>query len=62
MPSCGGVAFAQAAGIPTLTYPASRKGTFPGLSADELVQELTVTHKADYVLLAGFLKVQPHSH
>ena len=59
VPSCGGVSYAKDQGIATLTYPASKKGLFPGLSAEELVQQLTETHAADYVLLAGYLKVRP---
>lgn len=58
VPSCGGVAYAKEHGIATLTYPASKKGLFPGLSKDELVQQLTEQHQADFVLLAGFLKVR----
>jgi len=57
VPSCGGVAFAQEQGIATLTYPTSKKGLFPGLSKQELVQQLTEQHQADFVLLAGYLKV-----
>lgn len=58
VPSCGGVSYAKDHGIAVLTYPASRKGLFPGLSSDELVAALTQTHQADFVLLAGFLKVR----
>ncbi len=57
VPNCGGVAYAKEHGIATFTYPASRKGLFPGLSKEELVQQLTETHAVDFVLLAGFLKV-----
>lgn len=58
VPSCGGVKYAQEQGIATLTYPASKKGLFPGLTAEELVQQLTGEQlAADYVLLAGYLKV-----
>eukprot|EP00878_Enallax_costatus_P018721 GHUV01019724.1.p1 GENE.GHUV01019724.1~~GHUV01019724.1.p1 ORF type:complete len:186 (+),score=41.85 GHUV01019724.1:289-846(+) len=56
VPSCGGVAYAQEHGIPTLTYPASKKGLFPGLSREQLVQEMA-DRGVDYVLLAGYLKV-----
>lgn len=56
VPSCGGVAYAQQHGIATLTYPASKKGLFPGLSKDELVQQMT-DMGVEYVLLAGYLKV-----
>jgi hypothetical protein len=51
------VSYAKEHGIAVLTYPASKKGLFPGLSSEELVAALTQTHQADYVLLAGFLKV-----
>lgn len=57
VPSCGGVSYAKEHGIAVLTYPASRKGLFPGLLSEELVAALTQTHQADFVLLAGFLKV-----
>lgn len=57
VPSCGGVSYAKEHGIAVLTYPASKKGLFPGLSGEELVAALTQTHQADFVLLAGFLKV-----
>jgi folate-dependent phosphoribosylglycinamide formyltransferase PurN len=57
VPSCGGVAYAKEHGIPTLTYPASKKGLFPGLTPQELVQQLKQELGADYVLLAGYLKV-----
>jgi phosphoribosylglycinamide formyltransferase len=58
VPSCGGVTYAQEHGIATLTFPASKKGMFPGLSKEELVQQLTEVHAVDFVLLAGFLKVR----
>lgn len=57
VPSCGGVTYAKEHGIVTLTFPASKKGLFPGLSKEELVQQLTEVHAVDFVLLAGFLKV-----
>lgn len=59
VPSCGGVAYAAQHGIPTLTYPASKKGLFPGLTPQELVQQLKHELGADYVLLAGYLKLIP---
>lgn len=59
VPSCGGVQYAQSHGIPTLTFPVPKKGGFEGLSKEQLVQQLTQEAKADYVLLAGFLKVGP---
>lgn len=59
VPSCGGVTYAQQHGIPTVTYPAPKSGAFPGLSKDELVAAVRDTHGADYVLLAGYLKLIP---
>eukprot|EP00877_Chromochloris_zofingiensis_P012009 jgi/Chrzof1/7061/Cz02g09100.t1 len=59
VPTCGGVQYAQSHGITTLTYPAPKNGGYPGLSKDELVHKLTQELKADYVLLAGFLKLVP---
>jgi phosphoribosylglycinamide formyltransferase len=58
VPSCGGVQYAQQQGITTLTYPASKKGLFPGLTPEELVQQLTQQLGAEYVILAGYLKVK----
>eukprot|EP00955_Chlamydomonas_euryale_P078674 363192-Chlamydomonas_euryale.AAC.17 len=40
------------------TYPASKKGTFPGLSDEELLQALVQKHDAKFVVLAGYLKVR----
>lgn len=63
VPSCAGVAYAQQHGIPTLTYPIPKKGGFPGLTAAELVQALRgdggSATAADFVILAGYLKVRP---
>jgi folate-dependent phosphoribosylglycinamide formyltransferase PurN len=56
VPTCGGVAYAQAHGIATLTYPASKRGAFPGLGAQELADALQAAG-VDIVVLAGFLKV-----
>jgi len=58
VPTCGGVQYAASHGIATLTYPAPKKGGFPGLTTEQLVQQLTQTLGAEYVLLAGFLKVR----
>ncbi len=57
VPTCGGVQYAQQYGIPTFTYPVPKKGGAPGLTTEELVQQLTQEVPADYVLLAGYLKV-----
>ncbi|MEW5311272.1 MAG: hypothetical protein WDW38_003000 [Sanguina aurantia] len=59
IPSCGGIAYAANLGIPTLTYPIPKSKAFSGLTVEQLVESLQVTHKADYVLLAGFLKLIP---
>lgn len=59
VPTCGGVQYAEANSIPTLTFPIPKKGGFPGLTTSELVQQLTVDLGAEYVLLAGFLKLVP---
>eukprot|EP00775_Hariotina_reticulata_P006456 gene6456-6685_t len=59
VPSCGGVQYAQQQGVTTLTYPASKKGLFPGLTPQELVQQLTQQLGAEYVILAGYLKLIP---
>lgn len=40
-PTCGGVAYAQSHGIPTLTYPAPTSDPSAGLTAEQLVQQLT---------------------
>ncbi|KIY93908.1 phosphoribosylglycinamideformyltransferase [Monoraphidium neglectum] len=58
VPTCGGVQYAQSHGIPTLTYPIPKKGGFPGLTTEQLVEALTQQLGAEYVLLAGFLKVR----
>lgn len=59
IPSCGGIAYAASLGIPTLTFPIPKSKAFEGLTVAQLVEALQVTHKADYVLLAGFLKLIP---
>lgn len=58
-PTCSGVAYAQSHGIPTLTYPAPKADPSAGLTADELVQQLTEEYRADVVVLAGYLKLIP---
>ena len=40
-PTCGGCQYAQAQGIPTLTFPAPKVDPAAGLSAEQLVQQLT---------------------
>lgn len=40
-PTCAGVAYAQSHGIPTLTYPAPKSDPAAGLTAEQLVQQLT---------------------
>jgi len=56
-PSCGGVQYAEAHGIKTLTFPIPKSGSFPGLTTDQLVEELRKGLNIDYVILAGYLKV-----
>lgn len=61
VPSCGGWKYAAAHAIATMAYPASSKtivdGNQTGLSTEELIHGLKEQHQADYVLLAGYLKV-----
>lgn len=61
VPACGGVQYAQQHGIATMTFPVVKKGENQGqgLSPAQLVDGLKNTYKADYVLLAGFLKLIP---
>jgi len=59
VPTCAGVQYAQQNGIPTLTYPIPKKGDFPGLTVTQLVDGLKTVHRADYVILAGYLKLIP---
>ena len=40
-PTCGGCQYAQAQGIPTLTFPAPKADPAAGLSPEQLVQQLT---------------------
>ena len=61
VPNCGGWKYAAAHAIPTMAYPASLKtivdGNQTGLSTEKLIHGLKEQHQADYVLLAGYLKV-----
>ena len=38
VPTCRGVHYAKSLGMPTLTYPGSKKGGYEGLTPEELVQ------------------------
>lgn len=58
-PTCGGCQYAQAQGIPTLTFPAPKVDPAAGLSAEQLVQQLTEVYNVDFVILAGYLKLIP---
>lgn len=58
VPTCGGVQYAQSHGITTLTFPIPKKRGFPGLTTEELVDQLTKQLGVEYVVLAGFLKVR----
>lgn len=59
-PSCGGMQFAAAAGIPTLQYP-GRKDDPHALSPEDLVRALKEEHGVDIVCLAGYMKVSPRA-
>jgi len=54
-PSCNAVAYAEQHGIPTLTFPIPKGSEHPGLTTQQVVQELQ--QRADFVILAGYLKV-----
>lgn len=56
-PSCGGMQFAAANGIPTLQYP-GRKDDPDALSPEALVRALKQEHGVDIVCLAGYMKVR----
>ncbi|KAI7843268.1 hypothetical protein COHA_003101 [Chlorella ohadii] len=58
-PSCGGAEFARAHGIPVITYPAPKSDPAAGLTAEQLVQQLTQDFHVDFVILAGYLKLIP---
>ena len=55
-PDCGGVAWAEDLGIPTLAYP-PKKTDADGLTPDDLVHQLVDVHGAEYVCLAGYLRL-----
>lgn len=57
-PDCGGVAWAEDLGIPTLAYP-PKKTDADGLTPDDLVHQLVDVHGAEYVCLAGYLRLIP---
>ncbi|GLC64850.1 Phosphoribosylglycinamide formyltransferase (GART), partial [Pleodorina starrii] len=62
VPTCGGVSYAREHGIPTLTYPVVKKGEHAGsgLTPTQLVDTLkSGPSAADFVLLAGYLKLIP---
>lgn len=54
-PSCGGVAYAEERGIPTLRYP-GRQDDPNALTPERLVAELRDAHRVDVVCLAGYMK------
>jgi len=56
-PSCGGCEYARGHGIPVAQYPVSKKSG-KGITADALVERCQEAG-ADYVLLAGYLKMIP---
>ena len=57
-PDCGGVSWAEDLGIPTLAYP-PKKTDADGLTPDDLVHQLVDVHGAEYVCLAGYLRLIP---
>ncbi len=65
VPGCGGWKYAAEHGIATVAYPASSKtvvnGNQTGVSTEELIPLLKEHHQVDFVLLAGYLKVNLHS-
>ena len=56
-PSCGGVAYAEQRGIPTLRYP-GRKDDPQALTPAQLVESLRDRHRVDVVCLAGYMKAR----
>ena len=64
VPGCGGWKYAAEHGIATVAYPASSKTVVNGnqtVSTEELIPLLKEHHQVDFVLLAGYLKVNLHS-
>ncbi|CAD7695661.1 unnamed protein product [Ostreobium quekettii] len=59
VPTCGGVLYAQDHDIPTLIYPASKKKSVEGMTADELLSALKHQFEVDFILLAGYLRLIP---
>jgi len=60
LPDCGGASWARdQLGVPVLTYPAKKSDPSSGLTAAELVRALEVEHAAEYVCLAGYLRLIP---
>ena len=60
LPDCGGASWARdRLGVPVLTYPAKKSDPSSGLTAAELVRALEVEHAAEYVCLAGYLRLIP---
>lgn len=57
-PSCGGVQYAEAHNIKSLTFPIPKNGSYPGLTEDQVVDELKIKLNIDFVILAGYLKVR----
>lgn len=58
-PGCGAVEYAKSHGIAIAVYPSPKNAAFEGLTAEELMKTLKSTHRIDYVLLAGYLKLVP---
>jgi len=58
-PSCKGALYAQEHGIPVLVHPPPKTDPSTGLGADELTGVLVNVHKADFIILAGYMKLVP---
>lgn len=65
VPGCGGWKYAEAHDIPTVIYPKTKRveadvqWAGQALSPDALVAAMKDTYKADFVVLAGYLKLIP---
>lgn len=61
VPGCGGWQYALEHGVSTLAYPAPKKlpGVYPEIGPDDLVKQLQNEYSVDFIVLAGYLKVEP---
>jgi phosphoribosylglycinamide formyltransferase len=58
-PTCKGALYAQDHGIPVLVHPPPKANPSSGLTAEELTENLVNIHKADFIILAGYMKLVP---